>query len=82
MSDVMFCLRCQPHARRTVGVPPTLPDVQQESVSCWMAVDAVKFVRGSSLKTAASHSHVTTQRDWSAILEGDMAPLRASVEVQ
>ena len=46
-----------------------------------MAVDAVKSVHVSSLKTAASHSHVTTPRDWSATLEQDMALLRASVEV-
>lgn len=78
----MFYLRCQPHARRTVCVPLTPPDVRQESVSCWMAVDAVKFVHGSSLKTAAKHSHATTQRDLSATLEGDMALRRASVEVQ
>lgn len=45
-------------------------------------MDAVKFVRGSSLRTAARHSHVTTQRDWSATLVGDMALQRAYVEVQ
>ena len=75
-------LRCQPCARGTAGAPLTPPDVQQESVSCWMAVDAVKFARGSSLRTAAGHSRVTTQRGWSATLEGFMAPLRASVEVR
>lgn len=46
-----------------------------------MAVDAVKFAHGSSLRTAARHSRVTTQRDWSATLEGCTALLRASVEV-
>ena len=78
----VFYLRCQPRARRTAGVPPTPQNVQQESASCWMAVDAVKCVHGSSLRTAARNSHVTTQRDWSATLEGDTALLRASVEVQ
>lgn len=82
MCDVVFNLRCQAHVRRTAGVPLTPPDVQQESVSRWMAVDAVEFVLVSSSRTAARRSHVTTQRDWSATLEGDMALLRASVEVQ
>ena len=79
-----LCLnpRCRPHARRTVGVPLESPHVQRESASRWTAVDAVKSVLGSSLKTAAGHSHVTTQRAWSATLEVDLVLLRASVEVQ
>lgn len=82
MFDVVSYLRCQPHAQRTVGVPLKSPLVQQESVSRWTAVDAAKFVLGSSSKTAAGHSHVTTQRDWSATLEVDLVLIRASVEVQ
>lgn len=82
MSDVTLYLRCQPRARRSAGVPLTAPDVRQVSVSCWMAVDAVKFVHSSSLRIAARHSRVTTQRDWSATSEGDMALFGASVEVQ
>lgn len=75
-------LRWQRHVQKTAGVPLKSRDVQQGSVSFWIAVDAVKFVLGSSLKTAVRHSHVTAQRDWNATLEVDLIFLRASVEVQ
>lgn len=77
--DVWSNLRCQPHARRTASVPLKSQHVQTASASCWTAVDAVRFVPGSSLKTAARHSHAMLRRDWSATSEGR---IRESVEVR
>lgn len=79
---MILWLRCHPRVPKTATVLLKCPDVQQESVLFWTGVDAVKFVLSSSLKTAARHSHVTTQRDWSATLEVDLVLLRESVEVQ
>lgn len=81
---MLFCavLRCQHHVQKTASVHLTPPHVHQESVSCLMPVNAVKFVHDSSLRTVAELSHVTTRRGLSATLEEDTALLRASVEVQ
>lgn len=80
--DVVSYLRSQHHALKIAAAPLNCPDVQLESVSYLTTVDVVKFVHGSSLKTAARQSHVTAQRDWSATLVVDMDLRGESVEVQ
>lgn len=81
MFDLVSSLRCQPLVKSTASVPLNNLDVQQESALCSTAADAVKFVHGSSLRTAARHSHATTPRDSSATLEEELILVGASVEV-
>lgn len=81
MHDTMSCVRYHRRALRSAAVCLAARDVPRGSASCRMTADAAKFVRGNSLRTAASCSRAIGQRDWSATMEGYATLSRASVGV-